>query len=226
MGCRISVALSLLGDGRVLRLTQRNVRTAISHLQPASTSSMRQIRDLISKLPDSPVRSVPIVDRLLKDRCGSLTQSELDRVERLLNTGLIEGALRLLPDEPELQQGMVCSGADGRSQRRGLGLLFNGVLFRVRQISLAELLAGGPHDVFVEEFSGRLHFVRFQGVDLKTGNIVFRNRYALSRPVGRLMTLCQSRRFSRNTLAIYSIMSAQPAEGFHFEGCAEFLRGA
>lgn len=225
MGRSISVGLSFLGDGRVLRLTQRNVRTAISHLRSTSTSSMRQIFDLIAGLSDSPVRSVPIVDRLLKYRCGSLTQSELNRVERLLNNALIEGLLQLPPDEPKFQQGTLCSGAGGRSHRRGLGLFYNGVLFEVRQISMAEMLSGGPRDVILEETSGRLHFARFQGVGLNTKTIVFCSRYEISKPIRRLVTLWQSRRLSRNTLAVYSVIHAQPTGGFHFEGCAKFLHG-
>ncbi|MEY3457981.1 MAG: hypothetical protein RL215_1138 [Planctomycetota bacterium] len=216
MGRSISVGLSLLGDGRVLRLTQRNMRTAISHLESTSTSSMRQIRDLISEVACSPGRTVSVVDRLLTHRCGTLTPSELAGVERVLNTGLMGGVLRLPPFEPEFSRGMVCRGPGGRSQRRGLGLFYNGVLFEIRQISVEEMLLGGPRDVMLEDFNGGLHFLRHLSV-AASQKIVICSRYDLRKRECRPLPL--------DALAIYSVLHAQPTPGFHFVGCAEFLHG-
>lgn len=220
MGRGVSVGLSLLGDGRVLRLTRRSVRTAVSHLKSTSTSSMRQIRDLVSGVCSSPEAAVPVVDRLLTERRGTFTLSELRELEGVLNRGLISGVLRLPPFQPEFLQGLICSGHGGKSQRRGLGLFYNGVLFEVRQISIGEMLSGGPRDVLLEDRSGCLHFLRFLAVKMLRDFPAIRtsSRYDLQSSKLQQLRLL-------DTLAIYSVLRAQPAPGFHFTGCAPFLGG-
>lgn len=220
MGRGVSVGLSLLGDGCVLRLTRRTMRTAISHLKSTSTSSMRQIRDLVSGVYNSPGATMPVVDRLLTKRRGTVTLSELRRLECVLNRGLISGVLRLPPFEPEFLEGLICSGHGGQNQRRGRGLLYNGVLFEVRQISVAEMLSGGPRDVLLEDRSGGLHFLRFLAVKTTRDFLAIQtsSRYDLhSSKLQNLRLL--------DALAIYSVLRAQPAPGFHFTGCAPFLDG-
>ncbi|MFM7058603.1 MAG: hypothetical protein ACKO2P_16940 [Planctomycetota bacterium] len=220
MGAGVSVGLSLLGDGRVLQLTRRNVRTAISQLKSTSTSSMRQIRDLVSGVDSSPGAAVPVVDRLLTERRGTLTRCELRGLERVLNRGLISGVLRLPPFQPEFLEGAICSGSGGQKQRRGFGLLYNGVLFEVRQISRGEMVSGGPRDVLLEDRSGGLHFLRFLAVKMTRDFLAIQSssRYDLhSSKLQNLRLL--------DPLAIYSVLRAQPVPGFHFTGCAPFLGG-
>lgn len=223
MGGLAHVGLSLSGRGRVVTLTPRTARR-VFHLFMNGTQSTK--REMLAHLRHDWLTDrdqyAPLARRLLSPNGGLLSLHEIARLESHFNMLAIRSDWRLL----SRQECVIDSSAnitvrsDQIDRRRGVGVLFNGACFEVRQISRCDLLDGGPRDVFVEDTIRELRFLRFNQVTMQKGvlNVQLSSRYDVDFKWLEPLSEFRTRR-------ILSILRAQPLPGFHFSEIAPFLNG-
>ena len=164
------VGLSLSGCGRVVKLTPQSVRRVFYLFMKGTQSTTREmVAHLRHDWLTDRDQYAPLAKRLLSPNGGLLSLHEIARLESHFNMLAIRSDWRLLSRQEcviDLSANITVR-TDDIDRRRGVGVIFNGACFEVRQISRCDLLDGGPRDVFVEDIIRELRFLRFNQVTMQ-----------------------------------------------------------
>jgi len=178
------IELSLKGDGRLLRLTPRTVRTAFLQVVQVNQLMFENLRDFDDPDLKSPRYDSTPLDRLFcrtRKQDRFLGETEIRGIEHRLNKILLRDDLRLTEGEGIIQHGAAYAPGAGLQPKPCTHVIRYGIHFELTQIT-RDLLASQPAaDVAVETASREVKLLRYIGTRCSTEGVCyeFANRFDL-----------------------------------------------